>query len=93
MERVILGQHGYVHIINEPDADGVNQNCQTGYPKYTLKDPSGVVTLDAVAMENPATGEYTYQPAVTGIKGSWNWSVELRTNDKISFQKGTFEVL
>jgi len=95
MERSVLGQHEYVHIINEPDADGLNQNCDTGYPKITLWDPAGVVMVNAVAMSNIADGEYIYQPAITTghPKGTWPWKVELQTSSKISYRNGSFEVL
>ena len=95
MERTALGQHEYIHIINEPDADGLNQDCDSGYPKITLWDPSGVVMVDAATMSKTTTGEYTYQPAITTgyPKGSWPWKVELQTSSKISLRYGDFEVL
>ena len=95
MERSTLGQHEYIHIINEPDADGINQNCDTGYPKVTVWDPAGVVVVDAVAMANTTAGEYIYQPALIAghPKGTWPWRIELRTGGKISIKDGSFEVL
>lgn len=95
MERTNLGQHEYIHIINEPDANGINQDCDTNYPKITLWDSSGVVIVDAATMTKQDTGEYIYQPSITTTrpKGSWPWKVELQTSSKVSFRNGTFEVL
>lgn len=95
MDRNSLTQHAFIHIINEPDADGVNQDCDSGYPTLTLWDPAGVVRVDEAAMSKIDTGDYTYEPELTTGRptGSWPWRATLVTDSKKSFRYGSIEVL
>lgn len=47
----------------------------SGYPKITITDPSGVVKVDAVSMDKQATGKFDHTyPLVAGLTKGW-WSL------------------
>ena len=95
MKRYHRGQTVYMYYQNYTNAD-VLTDCDSGYPKITLTDPSGNDVVEEQEMASTGTGESKYDSydlSSTAEFGWWNEKVEARTGGDVTFKFDGFWVV
>lgn len=70
-------------------------DCDDGYPKITITDPSGNTVVNAVAMTkvDDGTYRYGYTLAADAARGWWNVLIHAQTDALPTIVYDGFEVL
>ena len=95
MKKYHRGQTVYMFYQNYTNAD-VLTDCDEGYPKITLTDPSGNDVVDEKARLKTGDGLYKYDPydlLSTAEFGWWNEKVEAVTGGDVTFKFDGFFVV
>lgn len=95
MERIQRGEHVYIRVLNTPVGDGVQVNCDEGYPTIVIWDSAEKEVLASTSMTNQATGDYYYQFLIptTSDYGFYRWQAKLANSSKYEYADGAFEVV
>lgn len=96
MKRYQFGDTAYITVEHQTYTLGTDTwalaDPDSGFPKITIRDPNGLVKVDAASMSKMATGKFEYLYILASVAKVWTGWIDVENGNYPDREFISFEV-